>query len=131
AGVRRGRPRTWGRAGRERDFRGAWERGWGWGRRDPGGVPGHRQRAAGDAGPAGRGPGERGAAGAGAPGGRRGPRTGEGGVCLSCGAGGRVALLFPGGNGVPAAEAAALAASVRTLGTLDRFGVRPAAAGGG
>jgi acyl transferase domain-containing protein len=61
---------------------------------------------------------------------RPGPVTREGGVYLSCGAGGRVTLLFPGGDGVPAAEAAALATSLRSLGTLDRFGVTPAAAVG-
>jgi hypothetical protein len=61
---------------------------------------------------------------------RPGPVTREGGVYLSCGASGRVALVFPGGNGVPAAEAAALATSLRTLGTLDRFGVPAAAAVG-
>jgi hypothetical protein len=58
---------------------------------------------------------------------RPGPVTREGGVYLSCGAGGRVALVFPGGNGMPAAEAAALTSSLRTLGTLDRFGVTAAA----
>ncbi len=61
---------------------------------------------------------------------RPGPVTREGGVYLSCGASGRVALVFPGGNGVPAAEAAALVTSLRTLGTLDRFGVTAAAAVG-
>jgi hypothetical protein len=61
---------------------------------------------------------------------RPGPVAREGGVYLSGGASGRVALVFPGGNGVPAAEAAALATSLRTLSTLERFGVTAAAAVG-
>jgi hypothetical protein len=61
---------------------------------------------------------------------RPGPVTGDGGVYLSCGASGRVALVFPGGGGVPATEAATLATSMRTLRTLDRFGVTAAAAVG-
>jgi hypothetical protein len=61
---------------------------------------------------------------------RPGPVVSEAGVYLSCAARGRTVLIFPGGDGVPAAEAAGLAASMRTLRWLDRCGVRPAAAVG-
>lgn len=63
---------------------------------------------------------------------RPGPVTGEGGVYLAAGAGGQVVLVFPGGAGVPAAEAAALAGSLGTLRWLDRFKVTaPTAVGAG
>src|ERR1700679_1755942 len=58
---------------------------------------------------------------------RPGPVVSEAGVYLSCSAGGRTVLIFPGGDGVPAAEAAALAASMRTLRWLDLCGVAAAA----
>jgi len=61
---------------------------------------------------------------------RPGPVVSEAGVYLSCAARGRIVLIFPGGDGVPAAEAAALAASMRTVRWLDRCGVSPAAAAG-
>jgi hypothetical protein len=61
---------------------------------------------------------------------RAGPVVSEAGVYLSAAARGRTVLVFPGGDGVPAAEAAALAASMRTLRWLDRCGVTPAAAVG-
>jgi Polyketide synthase dehydratase/Acyl transferase domain len=56
-----------------------------------------------------------------------GPVLSEAGVYLSYAARGRTVLIFPGGGGVPAAEAAALAASVRTLRWLDRCRVSAAA----
>jgi hypothetical protein len=59
-----------------------------------------------------------------------GPVVSEDGVYLSSAACGRTVLIFPGGGGVPAAEAAGLAASMRTLRWLDRCGVAPAAAVG-
>jgi hypothetical protein len=58
---------------------------------------------------------------------RSGPVLSEAGVYLSYAARGRTVLIFPGGDGVPAAEAAALAASVRTLRWLDRCRVTAAA----
>ena len=58
---------------------------------------------------------------------RPGPVLSEAGVYLSCAARGRTVLIFPGGDGVPAAEAAALAASVRTLRWLERCRVTAAA----
>jgi hypothetical protein len=58
---------------------------------------------------------------------RPGPVLSEAGVYLSYAARGRTVLIFPGGDGVPAAEAAALAASVRTLRWLDRCRVTAAA----
>ena len=61
---------------------------------------------------------------------RPGPVLSEAGVYLSYAARGRTVLIFPGGDGVPAAEAAALAASVRTLRWLDRCRVTAAAAVG-
>ncbi|HEX3749852.1 MAG TPA: acyltransferase domain-containing protein [Streptosporangiaceae bacterium] len=61
---------------------------------------------------------------------RPGPVVSEAGVYLSCAARGRTVLIFPGGEGAPAAEAAGLAASMRTLRWLDRCGVAPAAAVG-
>src|ERR1700761_2096503 len=61
---------------------------------------------------------------------RPGPVVSEGGVYLSSAARGRTVLIFPGGGGVPAAETAGLAASMRTLRWLDRCGVAPAAAVG-
>src|SRR6201996_8251073 len=61
---------------------------------------------------------------------RPGPVVSEGGVYLSSAARGRTVLIFPSGGGVPAAEAAGLAASMRTLRWLDRCGVSPAAAVG-
>src|ERR1700761_7205050 len=59
-----------------------------------------------------------------------GPVVSEAGVYLSSSARGRTVLIFPGGGGVPAAETAGLAASMRTLRWLDRCGVAPAAAVG-
>jgi Polyketide synthase dehydratase/Acyl transferase domain len=58
---------------------------------------------------------------------RPGPVLSEAGVYLSYAARGRTVLIFPGGDGVPAAEAAALAASVRTLRWLERCRVTAAA----
>jgi malonyl CoA-acyl carrier protein transacylase len=58
---------------------------------------------------------------------RSGPVLSEAGVYLSYAARGRTVLIFPGGDGVPAAEAAALAASVRTLRWLERCRVTAAA----
>jgi malonyl CoA-acyl carrier protein transacylase len=58
---------------------------------------------------------------------RSGPVLYEAGVYLSYAARGRTVLIFPGGDGVPAAEAAALAASVRTLRWLERCRVTAAA----
>lgn len=58
---------------------------------------------------------------------RPGPVISEAGVYLSSAACGRTVLVFPGGGGVPGAEAAGLAASMRTLRWLDRCGVAPAA----
>jgi acyl transferase family protein/polyketide synthase family protein/polyketide synthase-like dehydratase family protein len=58
---------------------------------------------------------------------RPGPVLSEAGVYLSYAARGRTVLIFPGGDGVPAAEAAAVAASVRTLRWLDRCRVTAAA----
>src|ERR1700691_2312507 len=57
---------------------------------------------------------------------RPGPVVSEAGVYLSSSARGRTVLIFPGGGGVPGAEAAGLAASMRTLRWLDRCGVAPA-----
>jgi enediyne polyketide synthase len=66
---------------------------------------------------------------------RGGPLVSEAGVHVSCGAGGRVVLVFPGwaadsGIATPTAEAATLARSLSVLQWLDELGVQADAAVG-
>lgn len=61
---------------------------------------------------------------------RTGPVIGGAGVHVSCGAAGRVVLVFPGGAATAAAGSATLARSLRALRWLDRLGVTPVAAVG-
>jgi hypothetical protein len=55
---------------------------------------------------------------------------GTGGVRVSCGAGGRVVLVFPGFAATPMAQAGTLAGSLATLRWLDRLGVTASSAVG-